>query len=466
MAIFPGQYLSPITMNSRSIRNAYFTLTNRDVEGCDLRAKSMTISELANVLNFVEICTMSDGVFFDGTLPPSDVNLMEFYSNEIKKKAEWVKIGSINLKDSEKLSSTCKEAAEQASELILNIEPTSLTHTSLVSPIRDDISDFVSTISSNYPTYSARKEKADELSHRIATGQETFRGSKCAVGILLSQCEQCDLLFDVKKLLEACNDDDTRIRYLMGALIDRFRVNYISALSQQKNSAYLADLKIQPLKETMCHLLWKYILEKIDQKEKAKTTYVSSLFQTEYKCIPVGFAAFMRAKRSHPFSIFEASEELRGPIFDAILKNEKLKNTFLTGYSEKDFKLLNDDLFGEIFYKLKVGEKRRASFSYRVFLFALPVLLGTTAVSLINAYVSGVGLQTLISTAGALTVTEASVALFDRVLNPERKYNLYIDHFQKLEKFYETALSTEEVAKSLATQVKNVFNRKLIIKSI
>lgn len=466
------QYTGPLTINARSIQQAYYTLFNRDSEGNILNDKDMTIGELTNLLSFLETCVMTDNIYFDGTIPPNDLEMTTKYVNQIKHELglsklslkNKIKISSINFDTADDLLLICKESAEQASEIIIDMNPKDLLKNDIDEPVKDDISNFISTIFKNYGNIESQRQASLEILSNVILGNKTFRGSKCVAGILVAECEEIDLLNVVKEKFMLCTNENQK-RYLIGALINRFRTNFISAQASTKKAAYLANPNIESLKNQQVLLLWKYLFRKLKESYQDKMSdELSKLFKGEYQSFPIGFIVLMKTQSKNPLNLFDTAFKIKEPIFNRIVAKQTPHKRFLHNFGKEEFQELEDQLLGELYYEIDIGEEKSIQKFYNFINFLIPVIIGATAASAYSYFIKEFNIQSIIA---AKEITVSTSAFLTKgilkLMNPSRRYNIYLDNFQRLKDFYNKAVMNEKIGRSLSNQIESIFKRKLVL---
>lgn len=465
------QYTGPLALNSRSIQQAYCTLFNRDTDGNKLDDKQITINELTNLLSFLEAFVMSDGLYFDGTIPPLDLEVTKKNIYELKNKLGLTKsllgrkfnISPIHTKNTEDLLNVCKESAEQASELIVTLDPQQILINNIDEPVKGNITNFLSLVKDNYQNNEMRKQVSLDILSEIVKGNPTFRGSKCVAGVLVAECENYDLLNIVKDKLNLCKNEKQK-RCLIAALINRFRTNYINAQASKKKAAYLANPNIESLKNQQILLLWKYIFRKLKQSfENEMSNDLTKLFKGEYRSFPIGFVVLMRTRSNNPFDLFETAFKIKEPIFNKIIAHKTPQKRFIHHFDEIEYQDLEEKLLSELYYEIDTEKHKKTPKFYNFMNFIIPVIIGVATGSAFTSFVNDVNIASIITAKAAASSTSIVTKKMLNYLNPNRRYNIYLDNFQKLKDFYVTSLKHEKIGKSLSDQVESIFKRKLLL---
>lgn len=466
------QYTGPLTLNARSIQQAYYTLFNRDSDWNNLTGREMTISELSNLLSFIEACVMTDRIYFDGTIPPDDVEKTINYIGQLKREIganklttkNKINISSIKSKNERDLLCVCKESVEQASELIRNLNPKEILRNNIDEPVKGEISNFIKAINKNYKNFNSRKQESLNILSNIILRKMTFRGSKCVAGILVSECEDYDLLDIVKEKFKLCSNEKQQ-RYLIAALINRFRTNFINAQASKKKAAYLANPDIESLRNQQVVLLWKYLFRKLKESYQNKMSDdLNKLFRGEYKSFPIGFIVLMRTRSRNPFDLFETAFKIKEPIFNKIVTKKTPQKRFFHDFDKNEFQDLEEELLSNLYFEIDTGEKKDVPKYYNIINYLIPVIIGAAAASAYSFFIKEFDIQSIIAAKEITTSTSALIMKSSlKLMQPNRRYNIYLDNYQKLKDFYSKAVTNEKVGRSLSEQVNFIFKRKLTL---
>jgi hypothetical protein len=225
----------------------------------------MSLQELFQLLNYIEVCVMAEKLYFDGTLPSHELE-------HIHHKSKWLqefsknKILPITAENAGILIGYCKSAAEQSSELIQAINIKDILTNGMDRPVKQ-FQGFRDAILKAYPSEKAKQETSVQIADDILAGKETFNGGKCLIGILTAELPDANLLEIVVEKFDSCTSEEEQA-FLVGALINRFRINYVNKISSQDEyeAAYLIDPAIEAIQSQQITLLWRYILKKMERK--------------------------------------------------------------------------------------------------------------------------------------------------------------------------------------------------------
>lgn len=466
-----AQYQGPLTLNARGIRSALSTILKKNESGDFIEGTEMSLNDLGNLLNYLECIVMCDNIFLDGTLPPKDIamttsminesdKMFGLYSTKNRPQTSFISV------DSEKeLCSLCKEAVEQSSELIKDLDVASIE--SIVSkPVREsDIEPFESCFK-----FDLNANERRELSQDIAKGVlnfNTFRGSKCVLGLLIAESETTDLYALVRSWFLTYRNNTKVKACLISALINRFRTNYINALSSIENAAYLADPSIEDLKTQQTQLLWKYVLKQIaiEKNELYAVERGNEVFKKKYLSFPIGMAVLLNTEENDPHALLETALELRNNRFNKLVV-KKSKNRVIHNYNEDELAELQDLYFGKFHWKAKKSDKNTSNWFYKFTQFSIPAILGA---AFVNTEVN-IGLEEVThskeisSIAGALSGLLAEKGLrtvFGKMYKNSSDLKIYSDTVKDWSTFYEDAWMKEKGQNLIHNKVDKVFGRKL-----
>lgn len=457
----PIKYTGSVSLNARTLTGVSQTLAGVDANGTPLQGRPMTMSELMQLLNYLEICVMSDRLYFDGTLPKHELELLAVQINALEKFSN-VDIVPIVASDSRQLIGFCQNAAEQASELIREIDPSTLISNTTDRPVKQ-ISGFREAVLRDYPDKNARLEAAQQITFDLLSGRDSFNGGKCVVGLLTAELEQGDLLDIVAQKFRACSDD-TEQSYLVGALINRFRINYVNKLSSQDayEAAYLIDPSIESIQSQQIFLLWKYILKRIERKHMTVAHYeqIQHLFKGRYTTFPLGLAALLNRNSTDPFELLSKTLALKNRMFNEVSSKHTPQMRFIHQFDEKAFGDFQDDVLGDAFEKVLKKRSKWCEFVNN----RIPEVIGMAASKALSDLIGDMHFAMDFTAEYSTTVLlRDTLTKGLEMILPNRRYNVFLNNMQKLETFYkETLASHGDVERLLSKQVERIFNRPLV----
>lgn len=461
IAKIPIKYTGPTALNARSISDSVSTILGRDESGKSLTTNTLEFSELVNLLNFLEVAVMSNQIYYDGTLPVHEISKVQ-ESVGLISELPIGEIQPIQVKNIEHLASLCKGAAEQSSELIKAIQVDALISNSTDRPVKN-YTDFKTAILESYKSKRNQKETAQLILNDILESKKSFTGSKCVAGICLAELEDVELIQVVAEKFLVCKNEDEEM-HLVGALINRFRTNYINKLASQDEyeAAFLITPGLESIQSQQTVLLWKYLLRRIHREYNDRVYQnVQHLFSGQYTTFPLGFAALLHPGSKNPQSLFENTMRLKNDRFVKLLAKNSPQERYIHQYDEQEFKDFQDSLLGDVYHKFKTGR----SASCDMVINRLPEIIGIGAATAFAAFVKDH--NTLLDIASEIAggvILRDIVAKGLNLILPNRKYNVFLNNLEKLGDFYNEAMNdNDEIQKRMVNQVETIFKRKLIM---
>jgi len=457
------KYTGPVSLNARTLLEISQTLHGKKQTGETLKGAPMRLNEFFNLLNFIETSVMSNKIFYDGTLPKHELENLATHVYHLERYSE-TKIRPIQAKNNAELLEFCKSAAEQSSELFKDINVSSLYKNGLDKPVRN-IDAFKNAIFRKYNNHAERNDEAQRIISDIMTERETFNGSKCVAGILSASLEDSDLLGVVSDKFSSCENDINQQEYLVGSLINRFRINYINKISSQDEyeAAYLIDPSIESIQSQQVLLLWKYILRRIERKyDNEAYQKVQNLFKGKYSTFPLGLAALLNFESKTPHSLFSNTLKLKDKLFLNILAKNTPQERYIHQFDQREFALYQDEILGQTFYKLQNKKFKFCEFINN----RIPEVIGTSTGIALAAFVEDINpyIEMTAGLASAVVLPELLSKGLEFIL-PNNKYNVFLNNMVKLEEFYRQSIeANEDLEHRLVQQIETIFGRKLILK--
>jgi hypothetical protein len=461
-ASIPIKFTGPVSLNSRTFSAVAETLTNVGADKMPLQGRPMHLPELMQLLNYLEICVMTDKLYFDGTLPNHEMELLAAKTGWLQNYSKN-QILPITANNSDTLIGYCCSAAEQSSELIRAIDLASLTTNGTDKPVKQ-ISGFRSAILKNYGTRADRLEAARQIADDTLAGKDSFNGGKCVVGILTAELEDMDLLDVVTQKFNAC-PDELHQSYLVGALINRFRINFINKLSSQDQyeAAYLIDPSIETIQAQQITLLWKYILKRIERKNTTFTHFnqLEPLFKGRYSTFPLGLAAFLNYKSTDPHELLRQTQSLKSDLFNKVAAKHTPQVRFVHQFDEQSFEDFQDDVLGGILQGIVDKKHKGCTFLNN----RVPEILGVAVNQAFGGFLKDI--HFILDVVMEYTKTELAKQVMAKgmeMIMPNHKYNVFLNNMQKLETYYRDSLSSHaDVNRRMEKQVERIFNRPLVL---
>ncbi len=461
-------YTGSLAINIRNLKEAVGTFESKN-------NIPMTTNELSNLLQMLESFVMSSKIYYDGTLPPKDleqINLLLENLNRLDEfKALKISIAPISFHSKTQTLKIFENSILQAFELIKKIPEETETNS-----INGDINRFINYFEKNSYTYSDRYNDALKIVSDVLEGKETFRGSKCVAGILIAKDDDV-YVYDFVKQLFANAHSDAQKRNLVAKLIDRFRINYISEQASTKSAAYLANPAIEHLRSQQTFLFWRYTMSKVGKNLIAQNNLynLSETSKQLFETFPVGLSILMNTPGRNPEALFETANLMKDKIFNKIMTSETPKERVIHTFDDEEFQTVQETLFAEKFNKYSSMSKLKrltlkgsryillkgvgSIISNGLDIFSniseeLPLIdlfdniqIPESVSSFANDYFSDI--------IGSLTSSQINMIA---ALNQDK----YHDYISKNKRFLLNALDDIENATAISHKVEKMFNRTLI----
>lgn len=444
------RYDGSACLNLRSITDACDTLSGKGGNGV------MRRDELASLLWFVETCVLSKRLYFDGTLPPDEVDQAQ---NVISKFMQQHSLSSVRIEpitfkqDADILHHAAAAIVE--SSLIINDLSLQPKLDREVEP--DDHDAFFKVVQDEAGlTDQARESRALDLV------EQRFRGSKCLAG-LFSAGRQA--MTEVRGLYARHPGQGGLVT---GALINRFRLNYLNQLASYRHGAYVPNPNFEPITEQHIRLFQDFLTKQIAREAlHAGADLLTEAFRDVTPLPPIGLYALMLTKeKGKPIAVLLTAIER--------FKKHRALRKLVWGHTKAGLELrarreqLDDyqrevnEYFLEAYRRLKEegeGIREAVSFGDQIKKYTIPALFGVLAglVPIPGAVgAAALAYQVLIGTAAGATAE----ALGDKLLSVG--LNSYISEYKSFRFALASDPALAQPVARIADQVERVFGRKLV----
>lgn len=276
-------------LNLRSITGALDLL-----EATSGKAAAISMNELASVLWFVEMCVMSSALYFDGTVPPGDIAdaTDKIAGLAARYRLKELEIEPIRILDAEDILHNAKAAALESSFLLANVE---------LDPKLDR-----AVTPEEHETFRGALAKADGLDEEdrgslaLEFIGQNFRGSKCVAAMVAAGPDALSLARRAYEAQPA--DQGPRVT---GALINRFRLNYLNQLASWRNGAYAADPGFEPISDQHRRLFHQYLLKQVvDDLDRGRANILVENMAQATPLPPIGlFALMLTREKGKPMAV-------------------------------------------------------------------------------------------------------------------------------------------------------------------
>jgi hypothetical protein len=276
-------------LNLRSITGALELL-----EGTSGNKTSISTAELTSVLWFVEMCVMSSALYFDGTVPKEDLAAATDKTGELATRYQLkeLEIEPIRILNGADILHNAKLAVLESSFLLADVQ---------LDPNVDQ-----AVKPAEHETFRKALQSADGLdedsreSLALELIDKNFRGGKCVAAMVAAGPDALTLAqtaYDAHPAVEGPR--------VTGALINRFRLNYLNQLASWRSGAYAADPGFEALSDQHRRLFHQYLLGKVvNEIDTGKANILVENMKQSTPLPPIGlFALMVTREKKKPIAI-------------------------------------------------------------------------------------------------------------------------------------------------------------------
>ncbi|MDD5051204.1 MAG: hypothetical protein PHO27_00550 [Sulfuricurvum sp.] len=452
-------YTGSLLVNSRTIHDVYDLFEGND------SSNTIHIDKLSNLLQMLEALVMSPNIFYDGTLPFQEQQKTE---RAVEQLINSYGIGGLgcgiktaHVNDTSQLMNMCKSATKESFELIkyLNVE---ISEKPLDANV--DISKFLAYFSKSGYSIEDRHYDALNIAQSIIKNENTFHGSKCLIGLLITHIDEEYIYDHVKKLFDMHTDNMSR-RIIVSGLINRFRINFLGEQANESKAAYLANTSIEPLRSQQVFLFWKYVGKKLlnDAVQQEKITSLTNNSKQLFETFPIGLSVFMNSSRSVD-GLIKQIEKTRSDMLNRLMTAETVKNRYIHTFDDKEFQAFEDELFANSFKKLNEMPSYKKSLLKGTRFLLFKGIFGTLSGGTFSNLLSFLEEKSITDFMGSIFGDQIS-SKFENIsgimtyLNQDKYHDYIPNHKNQLI----NALRQAEDAEAINRQVEKIFDKKLII---
>jgi len=283
------RYDGSACLNVRSITTACKLLTDRG-------DAPLPWSDLSNILWFVETCITSKGIFFDGTVPREtrDRALSEIDRFKRGGELQLFEVSSISFDDPRAILRAAKDALAESKLLLEDFKIDSAFDSPVDQAEHDTFVEQLNIVRT--------LPEAQRAELALSWVSDAFRGSKCLAAMVANGDTALDA---AHKLYEQHPKQGPLVT---GAIINRFRLNYVNQLASYKRSAYVPNPEFEPLTQQHFNLFKDYLMQRLidDVKTRSETNLLVENMRSENPLPPLGLYALMATREpNRPAAILE-----------------------------------------------------------------------------------------------------------------------------------------------------------------
>jgi hypothetical protein len=288
------RYDGSACLNVRSITAACEALA-----GAAPNNEPLRWSDLSSVLWFVETCVTSKELYFDGTVPKKTTERALEDVGRFKQKhdLEGLKVSAIAFSDPRETLDAAHDAIEESR---LDLESFKLDTTADKPLDQAEHEEFVRQLGVALSLPESRREDL-----ALTWVADAFRGSKCLAGLIATG----EPALRTARVLYDRHPDQGPL--VTGALINRFRLNYVNQLAAYRRGAYVPDPNFENLTREHHRLFKDYFLERVVKKLKKDADEPNVLVENmtaENPLPPIGLFALMATRaKGRPAAILETA---------------------------------------------------------------------------------------------------------------------------------------------------------------
>lgn len=451
-----------LSLNTRSLIDSLAIIHDYENRASENYNENLKLEELSNLIHLLESIIMGNRLYYDGTVPTFISDQIKTTSMEINKEIgasnkNQLQIDGITISSPTKLIKKCKEAMEQSSELILNENFSKLIKTKSESPIKNP--DKVKTFFSYLESYNPSLIERDQLVNNIAASK-SFQGSKCIIGLLTSRNTSKNLLHHVCEVVKKHTDSSAR-SYIMAALINRFRINYINSLSSDKQSAYLADSRIESIQNYQVLLLTKYLTKKVAQSSKISYKNLPESLSSSFQKLPIGYAFILNSEAKNPYDLIIEAIEKRSQM-SLRYESSQTKFRYLHELNEEDLGHLEEKIFRK-YYDQFLNEKKPfesvlSKFRHNI----IPPVLGQATKGGLRALASLIpGMEQDPVVGHVADITGEIAQEISSKISPTANAQAYVTNINYWKNQYIDTIASKNLNQKLDARIYEIFNKNL-----
>jgi hypothetical protein len=436
-------------LNLRSITGAVDLLG-----GTARKTGPVTTEELTSFLWFIEMCVMSNALYFDGTVLQSDIaKAMEKIQRLAKDSAvKELAIEPIRIQSHADILYNAKAAVLESAFILADLKLAKKLDTP-VTPAEHET--FQKALSS-----ANGLSDSDLAARALELIGEDFRGGKCVAALVAAGPAA---LSTARRAYEAHPDEGPMVT---SALINRFRLNYLNQLASWRKGAYAPDPAFEPLSDQHRRLFYQYLVAEVaNDIPTGKENVLRENMLQKTPLPPIGlFALMLTRERGKPLAVlitalnyFKYDTALQKLIWQTTEEGMRLPLTSpnLAAYSEQvtaQFK----HRFGQLDRKAE-GIRNVAAPGARLRQYVIPAALSLAADAVPVPGKTFLG--RVCKSLAERGISDSAKALGDVLVG--RGCNSYISQYMSLKYDFKNRAELAQPLAAIGTQVEAVFGRQL-----
>ncbi len=446
----PVRYDGSNCLNLRSISSALDLLSDAPGSGAPIEQR-----DLATALWFVEMCVTSRRIYFYGTTPDEDVSAA---TDRIASFVEAnglgeLEIAPIAVRNPEETLAHATAALTESALLLDSFRLESSLDQAVAAPEHDAFLQVVLA-----PLASDRRARALELI------EQRFRGSKCLAALVNAGPEVMAL---ARRAYERHPSEGPRVT---GALINRFRLNYLNQLASSKKGAYAPNPNLEVLTKEHVRLFKDYLLTRMLEDVSVPRGRANILIESLEECAPfppIGLYALMLTPgKRRPVELlhtalerFKRAKDLQRLVWEQTAQGLRLRT------SRADLEAYHqavDEHFFAAFERLEEeaqGIKRVAQPGATLRKYLIPAALGVLG-SLLPVPAAAGATAIILKLFAGTAVGASLTALGDKLVGDG--LNSYVSQYKKLSWSFGHDPALAKPLAAIGETVERVFGRPLV----
>jgi hypothetical protein len=410
------------------------------------------------------MCVMSRRVLFDGTTPDGDIAATRdraeqfIHDNDLD-----LEIAAIGL--------------EAPGGTILR-HATSAMHESsfLVGEFRFEKVDEPIPPSDHEKFYSQLKDTAgandgERQARALEFVESRFRGSKCLAALIAGGPEL------TAAALHAYEQHASEMARVSGALINRFRLNYLNQLASSEQGAYAPNPNFEPLTKEHRRLFTEYVLREVVRQvgEAQPATLLAANLEDTIPYPPIGLYALMLTKEKQPAALlttalakFKQDGDLQRVLWEKTQEGLRLRPGAKT---LDEYHQLVDEKFFDAFRRLEKEArelKQTATTARSVRRYAIPAVMGAVGAAAVAPGVAAAAALTGLAALAAKVAIDIAENFGVAVLSDRWAgdgINSYLSQYADLKWDFANHPALRQSTGKIAEQVQLVLGRELVEES-